>query len=112
MATATKEKSPHLKRFHYTLDVAVDKPFNWKQMLRLLQFLKPYAKTVLPIAIIAMLVSTAVRLIVPILIGRVAIDIAVANQDVNLLIQLVVGISILYLLSYIGNAVRIKYVTF
>lgn len=110
MATATKEKSPHLKRFHYTLDVAVDKPFNWKQMLRLLQFLKPYAKTVLPIAIIAMLVSTAVRLIVPILIGRVAIDIAVANQDVNLLIQLVVGISILYLLSYIGNAVRIKYV--
>ncbi len=110
MATTTKEKSPHLKRFHYTQDIPVDKPFNWKQMVRLLQFVKPYAKTVLPIAVIAMLVSTVVRLVVPILIGRVAIDIALANQDVNLLVQLVVGISILYVLSYIGNAVRIKYV--
>lgn len=110
MATTTKEKNPHLKRFHYTQDIPVDKPFNWKQMVRLLQFVKPYAKTVLPIAVIAMLVSTVVRLVVPILIGRVAIDIALANQDVNLLVQLVVGISILYVLSYIGNAVRIKYV--
>src|SRR5690625_1791953 len=57
-----------------------------------------------------MLVSTVVRLVVPILIGRIAFDLAIPNHDTTLLIQLIVGISILYILSYIGNAVRIKYV--
>ncbi|MDQ0350444.1 ATP-binding cassette subfamily B protein [Alkalibacillus filiformis] len=110
MATETRKESPHLKRFHYTQDVAVDKPFNWQQLVRLLQYLKPYAKTILPIAIIAMLVSTVVRIVVPILIGTVAFDMAIENNDANLLMQLIVGIAILYGLSYIGNMVRIKYV--
>ncbi|GAA0453015.1 ABC transporter ATP-binding protein [Alkalibacillus silvisoli] len=110
MATETRKESPHLKRFHYTQDVAVDKPFNWKQLVRLLEYLKPYAKTILPIAIIAMLVSTAVRIVVPILVGTVAFDVAIENNDANLLMQLIVGIAILYGLSYIGNMVRIKYV--
>lgn len=104
------ETSTHLNRFKYTQDQAIEKPFNWSQMWRLLQYIKPYAKTLLPVAIIAMLVSTIVRLVVPILIGKVAIDIAIADGNTNLLIQLVVGIAIMYLLSYIGNALRIKYV--
>ncbi|NIK13338.1 ABC transporter ATP-binding protein [Alkalibacillus almallahensis] len=110
MTTEAKEKSPHLKRFHYTQDIAVDKPFNWQQTVRLLKYLKPYSKKILPIAIIAMLVSTAVRLIVPILVGRVAIDMAIDTGNTNLLIQLVIGIAIMYLFSYVGNMVRIKYV--
>ncbi|WLR47103.1 ABC transporter ATP-binding protein [Halobacillus litoralis] len=104
------ETSTHLNRFKYTQDQAIEKPFNWAQMWRLLTYLKPYAKTLLPVAIIAMLISTIVRLVVPVLIGQVAIDIAIAEGDTNLLIQLVVGIAIMYLLSYIGNALRIKYV--
>ncbi|MDV2582291.1 ABC transporter ATP-binding protein [Alkalibacillus haloalkaliphilus] len=110
MATETRKESPHLKRFHYTQDVAVDKPFNWQQLVRLLEYLKPYAKTILPIAVIAMLVSTIVRILVPILIGTVAFDMAIENNDANLLMQLIVGIAILYGLSYIGNMIRIKYV--
>jgi len=110
MQAETKRDNPHLKRFYYTQDVAIQKPFNWKQLLRLLQYIKPYAKKILPIAIIAMLVSTVVRLVVPILIGRIAFDLAIPNHDTTLLIQLIVGISILYIFSYIGNAVRIKYV--
>lgn len=104
------ETNKHLDRFKYTKDQAVEKPFNWSQMWRLLKYVKPYSKKLLPIAIIAMLVSTIVRLVVPILVGKVAIDIAISNQDVPMLVQLVVGIAILYLLSYIGNALRIKYV--
>ncbi|GEN52428.1 ABC transporter ATP-binding protein [Halobacillus faecis] len=104
------ETSTHLNRFKYTQDQAIEKPFNWAQMWRLLKYLKPYAKTLLPVAIVAMLISTIVRLVVPVLIGQVAIDIAIAEGDTNLLIQLVVGIAIMYLLSYIGNALRIKYV--
>ncbi|MFD2925354.1 ABC transporter ATP-binding protein [Halobacillus naozhouensis] len=104
------ETNKHLNRFKYTQDQAIEKPFNWTQMLRLLSYVKPYTRRLLPISIIAMLVSTIVRLVVPILIGKVAIDVAIAENNVNLLIQLVVGISIMYVLSYIGNALRIKYV--
>ncbi|WP_079529687.1 ABC transporter ATP-binding protein [Halobacillus hunanensis] len=104
------ETNKHLNRFKYTQDQAIEKPFNWTQMLRLLSYVKPYTRRLLPISIIAMLVSTIVRLVVPILIGKVAIDIAIAESNVSLLIQLVVGIAIMYVLSYIGNALRIKYV--
>ncbi|WP_439144831.1 ABC transporter ATP-binding protein [Virgibacillus profundi] len=79
-------------------------------MLRLLVFLKPYSKTYLPASIIAMLVSTAVRLAVPILIGKVAIDVAISNKDTTMLTYLVVIIGVLYLLNYVGNAFRIKWV--
>ncbi|TFB14051.1 ABC transporter ATP-binding protein [Filobacillus milosensis] len=111
MAETMKAKSPHLKRFRYTQDIAVDKPFNWQQLVRLLKYVKPYAKTVMPIAIIAMLVSTAVRLIVPILIGNQIVDkVLEGGGTYQLLLSYVIGIAVLYLLSYIGNAVRIKYV--
>ncbi|WP_284140961.1 MULTISPECIES: ABC transporter ATP-binding protein [unclassified Virgibacillus] len=100
----------HLKRFHYTIDQAIEKPFNWKQMWRLLNYLKPYSKTYLPGAILMMLLSTAVRLIVPILIGKVAIDVAIAEKDPTLLTYLVLGIGVLYLLNYVGNIFRIKWV--
>lgn len=106
----TPKDNRHLKRFHYTVDQAVEKPFNWNQMLRLLVYLKPYSKTYLPGAIIAMLISTAVRLIVPILIGKVAIDVAIANEDPTMLTYLVIGIGVLYLISYVGNVYRIKWV--
>ncbi|KGX83446.1 multidrug ABC transporter ATP-binding protein [Pontibacillus marinus BH030004 = DSM 16465] len=102
--------SPHLKRFKYTQDQAIEKPFNWQQMVRMLQYLKPYSKKLLPLAILAMLVSTAVRLAVPILIGKVAIDVAIDGENPTLLTWLVVAIGVLYLLSYVGNSLRIKWV--
>ncbi|MCD5322508.1 MULTISPECIES: ABC transporter ATP-binding protein [Pontibacillus] len=112
MAKAPKQeyKSPHLERFKYTQDQAIEKPFNWQQMGRMLEYLKPYSKKLLPAAIIAMFISTIVRLIVPVLIGKVAIDLAIEEENTNLLIQLVIGISILYILSFIGNTLRIKWV--
>ncbi|MCG3420429.1 ABC transporter ATP-binding protein [Oceanobacillus jordanicus] len=105
-----KDKDRHLTRFHYTVDQAIEKQFNWTQMMRLLVYLKPYSKNYLPAAIIAMMISTAVRLTVPILIGKVAIDIAIKNKDTTMLTYLVVGIGLLYLLSFVGNTFRIKWV--
>ncbi|MFZ3579894.1 ABC transporter ATP-binding protein [Virgibacillus sp. DJP39] len=104
------KKSRHLKRFHYSVDQAIEKQFNWKQMVRLLAYLKPYSKTYLPGAIIAMLISTAVRLAVPILIGNVAINVAIKNKDTSMLTYLVVIIGVLYLINYVGNIYRIKWV--
>src|SRR5699024_6733960 len=110
MTNEKSVKSRHLNRFYYKTDQAIEKPFNWRQMWRLLRYLKPYAKSYLPGAVLMMLLSTFVRLIVPILIGKVAIDIAIANKDTTLLTYLVIGISILYLISYVGNIFRIKWV--
>lgn len=100
----------HISRFHYTVDQAIEKPFNWQQIWRLLTYLKPYSKTYLPAAIIAMLVSTAIRLIVPILIGKVAIDVAIKNKDMTFLMWLVVTVGVLYVISYVANIFRIKWV--
>ena len=104
------KKKRHLERFSYTIDQTIEKQFNWVQMVRLLSYLKPYAKKLLPGAILAMLISTAIRLLVPILIGKVAIDVALANDNIRLLIMLVIGICLLYIASYIANIFRIKWV--
>lgn len=57
-----------------------------------------------------MIVSTAIRLAIPILISKAAFDIAIANKDTKLLINLVIVIGVLYLISYIANYLRIKWV--
>lgn len=103
-------QSKHLHRFKYTVDTAIDKPFNWRQMFRLLTYMKPYAKTLLPAAMLMMIISTAVRLFVPIIIGQWIIDVAIAESDQNLLIQLVVLIAVLYIANFIANRFRIKWV--
>lgn len=109
----TKEKSQkrrHLNRFHYETDRIIEKPFNWTQFWRLLRYVRPYATNYLPGSVLMMLLSTFVRLVVPILIGRVAIDIAIKNKDTTLLTYLVLGIGLLYLVSYIANSFQIRWV--
>ncbi|MCP8616045.1 ABC transporter ATP-binding protein [Salirhabdus salicampi] len=106
----TETENKHLNRFFYTVDQAIDKPFNWQQMVRLLSYMKPYAKTLLPAALLAMLISTLVRLAVPIIIGKYAIDVALANRDTNLLTILVATIALLYFLNYLGNVFRIRWI--
>lgn len=103
-------KSTNLERFYYPLERKVEKPFNWKQMTRLLYYLKPYTKTLLPGAFAAMLVSMVVRLLVPILIGQYVIERAIAEKDTGLLTYLVIFISLLYLANYVANRYRIKLV--
>ncbi|WP_077617662.1 ABC transporter ATP-binding protein [Bacillus sinesaloumensis] len=104
-----KEKQDVKHRFHYSTDQAIEKPFNWKQMARLLGYMKPYSKNLLPLSIIMVLLTTAVRLIAPILIGKYAIDHAIANKDTNLLIILVATIAGLYAVNYVANIFRIKW---
>ncbi|WP_066400906.1 ABC transporter ATP-binding protein [Neobacillus mesonae] len=104
-----RRKKLILERFHYAQDQVIDKPFNWKQMWRLLQYLRPYAKNLLPLSFLTVVVSTVVRLIIPILIGVYTLDKAIIKKDTTLLTQLVFLISGLYVLSYIVNALRIRW---
>lgn len=105
-----KEKKVNIKeRFQYSTDTVMDKPFNWGQMWRLISYLKPYSKSLLPLAFFAVIVSAIVRLVAPILIGKYTLDHAIANKDMNLLTILVITIVGLYILSYIANIFRIKW---
>ncbi|MBU7591924.1 ABC transporter ATP-binding protein [Metabacillus halosaccharovorans] len=104
-----QKKEKIMERFHYSTDTIIDKPFNWKQMWRLFSYLKPYSKNLLPAAFVAVFISALVRLVAPILIGKYTLDYAIANKDINLLTILVVTIAGLYILSYIANKFRIKW---
>ncbi|MCA1029885.1 ABC transporter ATP-binding protein/permease [Bacillus timonensis] len=105
--TARKNKTNN--RFHYSTDQAIEKPFNWQQMFRLFSYMKPYSKNLLPLAVLSVIIATAVRLIVPILIGVYTLDHAIANKDTNLLVTLVLIIAGLYTISYVANALRIRW---
>ncbi len=101
------ESQPH-ERFQYSVETVIDKPFNWRQILRLFRYMKPYSLTLLPLALFAMLFTTAIRLAVPALLGY-AIDIAIASGDLPLLLNIVIGIAICYLLSWVANIYRIQW---
>ncbi|KHF39181.1 ABC transporter ATP-binding protein [Halalkalibacter okhensis] len=103
------EQTTKRSRFHYTTEQIIEKPFNWSQMVRLLSYMKPYAWTLLPKTIIAMLIVTAVRIAVPIFIGVLAIDYAIIPGDVNLLYLFAVSVLGLYLFSWIANVFRIRW---
>lgn len=104
----SQTKTEKRDRFQYFIDAAIEKPFNWPQMVRLLQYMKPYSRRLLPLAIIAMLISTGVRLAIPLLIAF-AIDHAIIPKDVPYLLTLVGVIATLYLVSWISNVFRIKW---
>lgn len=98
-----------LKRFQYSTDQVIEKPFNWKQMLRLFSYMKPYRKNLLPLSILMVLITTAIRLIIPILIGVYTLDKAIPEKDTQLLITLVSVIAVLYTISFGANFFRIKW---
>ncbi|MEK3887137.1 ABC transporter ATP-binding protein [Bacillus sp. FSL K6-3431] len=109
--TKQKKMNPQMmERFRYSTEQIIEKPFNWKQMSRLIGYLKPYSKRLLPASIIAVLISTAVRLIIPILIGVYALDKAInEKKDFTMLMIIVAIIAGLFILSYIANIYRIKW---
>ncbi|MBB6449313.1 ATP-binding cassette subfamily B protein [Geomicrobium halophilum] len=97
-----------LKRFHYSKDTAIEKPFNWGKLIRLFAYMKT-SKSLIPKAIVAMMITTGVRLVVPLIIGQWALDVALANQDYGLMFQLSVFALLLYIFSLVANHFRIKW---
>ncbi|WP_246944052.1 ABC transporter ATP-binding protein [Bacillus pinisoli] len=104
-----EQKKSNLNRFHYSTEQVIEKPFNWQQLSRLMSYMKPYSKNLLPLSIFAMILSTTVRLIVPIIIGKYLLDFAIAEKNTSLLVTLVIIIAVLYTVSYVGNTLRIRW---
>ena len=106
----TKQINPSvLKRFRYSSDVVIDAPFNWAQLSRLFVYLKPYSRSLLPKAFIAVMITTLIRLLIPIMIGVFVINRALAEKDGQLLAILVSSIAVLYIINTIANRFRIRW---
>ncbi|MBO8178701.1 MAG: ABC transporter ATP-binding protein [Bacillus sp. (in: Bacteria)] len=78
-------------------------------MWRLLSYMKPYTKNLLPLSFITVIINTVIRLAIPILIGVYTLDGAIRNKDMDLLVRFIILIFGLYFLSYIANFFRIHW---
>lgn len=100
------------ERFVYQDDDQIDKAFDWKQFTRLFGYMKPYAKQMLPLVSVLMILGTVTKLTVPYL-TSMAIDKAIAPKDGNpsltLLYTLTASVIVLYLVQWIAGVYRIKY---
>lgn len=96
------------ERFSYPGEMVIDKPFNWSLMARLLTYVKPYSKKLLPLALAAMIVSTGARLFAPFMVS-LAIDHALVDRDVPRLLLFAGVLITLYLLNWIGNMLRTRW---
>ncbi|MEH6973334.1 ABC transporter ATP-binding protein [Bacillus sp. JJ675] len=103
------KKQTLLNRFYYSSDQIIEKPFNWSQMWRLLKYLAPYRNNLLPLSFLTVMIAAAVRLTVPSLIGVYALDKAITGKDMNLLLILICVISLMYLINYGANVLRIRW---
>jgi len=94
-------------RFVYQDDNAIEKPFNWKQMRRLGQYIFPYNRSLLPV-ILATVTGTVTRVAIPFLIGF-TIDHAINGKDIGLLITMTAIMLALYFVQLGLNTYRIKH---
>ncbi|WP_099091645.1 ABC transporter ATP-binding protein [Paenibacillus riograndensis] len=100
------------ERFVYKDDDVIDKAFDWKQFTRLFSYMKPYARQMLPLVLVMMILGTVTKLTVPYL-TSMAIDKAIApksgNPSLTLLYTLTAIVIVLYLIQWIAGVYRIKY---
>lgn len=102
------------ERFVYQDDDAIEKPFNWKQLTRLISYMKPYAKQILPLIGLMMIIGTVTKLAVPFL-TSLAIDQAIdpapeaGSPSLTMLYQITIAVLVLYIVQWITGIFRIKY---
>ncbi|OAB44358.1 ABC transporter ATP-binding protein [Paenibacillus glacialis] len=100
------------ERFVYKDDDLIDKAFDWGQFRRLFAYMKPYAKQLLPLIGLMMILGTITKLTVPFL-TSMAIDKAISPEtglpSLKLLYMIAAGILVLYVVQWVATAYRIKY---
>ncbi|NMO98225.1 ABC transporter ATP-binding protein [Paenibacillus lemnae] len=98
-------------RFVYPDDAVMKSTYSWRSMLRLLQYILPYWKQLVPVAVM-LLIGTLTKLAIPILIVA-AIDHAINPVDGEgssmLLLWYVGGMLLLYLIQKSAGRYRIRY---
>lgn len=107
MTTDTQKRSRG--RFIYQDDEVMEKPFDWKQFSRLAQYIKPYAKQLLPLILAMVALGTMTKLLIPLLLG-VAVDEVGLGGDGNYgTLLLYCGImALLYVMQWAAGFYRIR----
>ncbi|MBU5345567.1 ABC transporter ATP-binding protein/permease [Paenibacillus lautus] len=100
------------ERFVYKDDDAIEKPFNWAQLTRLISYMKPYAKQILPLIGLMMVIGTITKLAIPFL-TSLAIDQAIDPRDGNpsltLLYQITIAVLAMYIIQWVAGIFRIRF---
>ncbi|MDF2835107.1 MAG: transporter related [Paenibacillus sp.] len=99
------------ERFVYQDDEEIEKPFNWAQLRRLFQYMKPYARQLMPV-IAMMIIGTLTRLANPLLMYFAidnVLDPEQGSGSSGQLIALAAGMLALYTVQWLSNTYRIKY---
>ncbi|WP_098743116.1 ABC transporter ATP-binding protein [Paenibacillus sp. EZ-K15] len=100
------------ERFVYKDDDAIEKPFNWMQLTRLISYMKPYAKQILPLIGLMMVIGTITKLAIPFL-TSLAIDQAIepksGNPSLTLLYQITIAVLAMYIIQWVAGIFRIKF---
>lgn len=94
-------------RFVYQDDEEMEKSFDWGQMTRLMKYMKPYSRQLLPVILTMMFLGSLTKLAIPFLIS-LAIDKAIAKHDVPFLTILVSVMMALYVIQWLANRYRIR----
>ncbi|MDF2926059.1 MAG: transporter ATP-binding protein [Paenibacillaceae bacterium] len=96
------------ERFVYQDDDLIEKPFNWGQVSRLLSYMKPYSRQLLPIILVSIILVTLTKLAIPFLISH-AIDDAIYPKDKRLLLILTGTMGAVYIIQWLANNFRIRF---
>lgn len=102
------QAKPMNERFVYQDDEVIDKPFNWVEFKRLFAYMRPYARQMLPLVALMMVLGTITKLSVPYLTSQ-AIDRAITVPNLKLLLILTSIVLVLYIIQWGANVYRIKY---
>lgn len=111
MSRTEKQQEQDIKkqeRFVYQDDDIMEKPFDWGQLKRLGQYMKPYTKKMLPIILITILIITLTKLAIPMLISY-AIDHALINKNSQLLLIITGTMAGVYVIQWLSSNYRIRY---
>jgi ATP-binding cassette subfamily B protein len=87
----------------------MEKAFDWGQLRRMAAYVKPYGRKLVPIILLTMLLGTATKLAIPYLIGA-SIDDAIGGLNTKLLVTYAGVILVLYIMQWMINNYRIRYV--
>ena len=94
------------ERFVYPEDQSIDKPFDWKQMRRLLGYMAPYKRDVV-FAILVTLIGTVATLVVPLVISH-AIDYGITANDDAVLTRMAIYLALCYFVWWASGGIRIQ----
>ncbi|WNQ13895.1 ABC transporter ATP-binding protein [Paenibacillus aurantius] len=100
-------RTPPRTRFIYQDDEEMEKAFNWAQLCRLLRYLMPYRRQVIPLTVLFTLLGTVTKLSIPLLISW-SIDKALMKGNGNLLVIYVGCMLVLYAVQWGANMGRIR----